>query len=84
MLNPALYDFLLFRDPSAQPSTFDDVAEGRMKTERVQAILQVVSAQAEIVGFAIIEYLPWSVVKFAEALKALPFLGANPGQGKPA
>jgi arginase len=78
VLEPAHYDFLLFRDPSAAPNTYEGVARGRMQLEQVAAILNAVASEADIVGLAIAEYLPWSVIEFANALDTLPLLrGSN-------
>ena len=80
VLDPALYDYLLFRDPDSPPGTFDGIARGKMKMNRVQEILHAVSRKAEIVGLAIAEYLPWSVIKFAADLERLPLLGSLPAK----
>lgn len=74
VLDPALYDFLLFNDPTAAPGTFDDVPKGRMRFEDVAAILQAVGAEADIVGLAITEYLPWSAIRLSSDLRKLPLL----------
>jgi arginase len=74
VLDPALYDFLLFRDPSAEPNAFDGIAKGRMKLPHVANVLNAVAGEAEIVGLAIAEYLPWSVIDFARSLETLPLL----------
>jgi len=65
VLDPAHYDFLLFRNPSAPPDAFEGVARGRMQFAQVSDILNAVAAEADIVGLAIAEYLPWSVIGFA-------------------
>ena len=75
VLEPAHYDFLVFRDPSATPDALQGVARGRMHFAQVSEILNAVASQVDIVGLAIAEYLPWSVVEFAKALNALPLLG---------
>jgi arginase len=74
VLSPAHYDFLIFRNPSAPPDELQGVARGRMKFARVAEILNAVGAEAEIVGLAIAEYLPWTVIEFAAALNTLPLL----------
>ena len=74
VLDPALYDFLLFNDPDATPDAFDGVAKGRMTMDQIQAILQAVGSELEVVGLAITEYLPWSVIKLAKQLRLLPLL----------
>jgi hypothetical protein len=51
------------------------VARGRTHFAQVSEILNAVASEADIVGLAIAEYLPWSVVEFAKALNALPLLG---------
>ena len=75
VLDPAHYDFLLFRNPSAAPDAFEGVARGRMRFAQVSGILNALAAEADIVGLAITEYLPWSVIEFAKALNTLPLLG---------
>ena len=75
VLDPADYDFLLFRNPSAAPDAFEGVVRGRMRFAQVSGILNAVAAEADIVGLAITEYLPWSVIEFAKALNTLPLLG---------
>ena len=76
VLEPVRYDFLLFRDPSAAPDAFHGVARGRMRFTQVSEILNAVASEADIVGLAIAEYLPWSVIEFAKALDTLPLLGS--------
>ena len=76
VLEPVHYDFLLFRDPSAAPDAFHGVARGRMRFTQVSEILNAVASEADIVGLAIAEYLPWSVIEFAKALDTLPLLGS--------
>jgi arginase len=68
VLDPALYDFLLFRDPSAKPEAFCGVAKGRMQWSQVVSILREVASESELVGLAITEYLPWSAIKLAQSL----------------
>lgn len=75
VLDPALYDFLLFRDPSAPPDAFDGVARGRMTLPQIQRVLLSVSSVSEIVGLAITEYLPWSAIELSRELRKLPLLG---------
>ncbi|MBQ0820678.1 arginase family protein [Microvirga sp. HBU67558] len=75
VLDPSLYDFLLFHDPYAAPGTYDEVPKGRMRFEEVAAILNAVAAEADIVGLAITEYMPWSAIKLSRALRSLPLLG---------
>lgn len=75
VLDPANTDFLLFNDPAATPETFAGIATGRMKMAQITAILSAVAAQAETVGLAIAEYLPWSVIRFARDLEILPLIG---------
>ncbi|MGV1873246.1 Arginase [Agrobacterium sp. DSM 25558] len=72
VLDPSLYDYLLFNDPSSRPGAFDGVAKGRMRFEDVAAILHAVDAETDIVGLAIAEYLPWSVIKLSDSLRTLP------------
>ncbi|OHV79446.1 arginase family protein [Rhizobium sp. LCM 4573] len=75
VLDPSLYDFLLSQDPDARPNTYDGVAKGRMRFEEVANILKAVDAEAEIVGLAIAEYMPWSAIKLSKQLRTLPLLG---------
>ena len=79
VLDPAHCDFLLFRNPSVAPNAFEGVARGRMRFTQVSGILNAVAAEADIVGLAIAEYLPWSVIEFAKALNTLPLLGTGEG-----
>jgi len=74
VLRPAHDDFLMFRNPSDPPDAFEGVARGRMQLARASEILNAVDAEVDIVGLAIAEYLPWSVIEFAKALNALPLL----------
>ena len=71
VLEPAHYDFLVFRDPSATPDALHGVARGPMRFAQVSEILNADTAEADTVRLAIAEYLPWSVVEFAKALNAL-------------
>jgi arginase len=57
VLDSAHYDFLLFRNPSAGPDAFEGVARGRMRFAQISGILNAVTAEADIVGLAITEYL---------------------------
>ena len=75
VLDPSLYDFLLFHDPYAAPGTYDEVPKGRMRFEEVAAILNAVAAEADIVGLAVTEYMPWSAIKLSDSLRSLPLLG---------
>jgi arginase len=75
VLDPSRYDFLLFRNPSDPPGAFEGVARGRMQLTQVSEILNAVNAEADIVGLAIAEFVPWSVIEFANALNTLPLVG---------
>jgi arginase len=75
VLKPSLYDFVLVHDPYAAPGTYDAVPKGRMQFEEVAAILNAVAAEADIVGLAITEYMPWSAIKLSHSLRSLPLLG---------
>jgi arginase len=77
VLDPSLYDFLLFHDPYAAPGTYDEVPKGRMRFEEVAAILKAVVMEADIVGLAITEYMPWSAIKLSQSLRSLPLLGGG-------
>jgi hypothetical protein len=77
VLDPSLYDFLLFHDPFAAPGTYDEVPKGRMRFEEVAAILNAVAAKADIVGLAITEYMPWSAIRLSRSLRSLPLLGGG-------
>lgn len=77
VLDPSLYGFLLSRDPDARPGAWDQVAKGRMTFEQVAGILRAVDAQADIVGLAITEYLPWDAIRLSRSLGTLPLLAAN-------
>jgi arginase len=76
VLDPSLADYLLFHDPSAAPGAWDDVPKGRMRFETVAAILGAVGAEADIVGLAITEFMPWSMIGLSRALRSLPLLGS--------
>ncbi len=76
VLDPAHYDFVVFRNPSAPPDAFKGVARGRMHFAQVSETLNAVTAEADIVGLAIAEYIPCSVIEFAKALNTLPLLGS--------
>jgi arginase len=75
VLDPSLCDYLLFHDPSAAPGTYDDVPKGRMKFEDVAALLHAVAAEADIVGLAITEFMPWNMIGLSRSLRSLPLLG---------
>jgi arginase len=74
VLDPSLYDYLLFHDPYAAPGTYDEVPKGRMRFEQVAAILDAVAAEADVVGLAITEYMPWSAIELSHSLRSLPLL----------
>lgn len=71
-LHSALTDFLLFNNPAAPANAFEGVAKGRMTME---GVLHAIATTAEIVGLAITEYVPWSVIKLSDQLRRLPLLG---------
>ncbi|MDK1373573.1 MULTISPECIES: arginase family protein [unclassified Sinorhizobium] len=75
VLDPTLYDFLLSQDPAAKPNAFDGIAKGRMRFEEVARILRAVDAEADVVGLAIAEYMPWSAIQLSKSLQTLPLLG---------
>lgn len=77
VLDPSLYDFLLLQDPGAAPGAYDGIAKGRMRFEEVAGILRAVDAEADIVGLAIAEYMPWSAIGLSKALRTLPLLGTR-------
>lgn len=77
VLDPSLYRFELFRQPDAAPGTWDGIPKGRMTFEQVARILNEVDAEADIVGLAITEYLPWDAITLARSLGTLPLLGAS-------
>jgi arginase len=74
VLDPSLCDYLLFHDPSAAPGAYDEVPKGRMRFEQVAAILDAVAAEADIVGLAITEFMPWSMIALSRSLNSLPLL----------
>lgn len=43
----------------------------------VAEILRAVNAEADIVGLAIAEYMPWSAIRLAKSLRTLPLLGSS-------
>jgi hypothetical protein len=57
------------------PDAFDGIVGGRMHFVQVFTILNEIAGNAEIMGSAITEHLPWSVIDFAKVLNALPLLG---------
>lgn len=75
VLDPTLYDFLLSQDPAAGANAFEGVAKGRMRFEEVEKILTAVDAEADVVGLAITEYMPWSAIQLSKSLRTLPLLG---------
>jgi arginase len=75
VLDPSLCDYLLFHDPAAAPGTYDDVPKGRLRFEEVAVILHAVAAEADIVGLAITEFMPWSMIGLSQSLSSLPLLG---------
>ncbi len=48
-----------------------------MRFEEVARILRAVDAEADIVGLAIAEYMPWSAIRLSKALQTLPLLGGR-------
>jgi arginase len=74
VLDPSLYDYLLFHDPLAAPGAYDEVPKGRMRFEQVAAVLDAVAAEADIVGLAITEFMPWSMIALSRSLNSLPLL----------
>jgi arginase len=77
VLDPSLYRFLLFHQPDAAPGTWNDVPKGRMRFEELACILRIVDAEADIVGLAIAEYLPWDAIGLSRSLSTLPLLGTK-------
>ena len=76
VLSPAETDYLLFNRPGLPANAFDGVAKGRMHLAQVAAILRDVAQQAEVVGLAITEFLPWSMIDLGRGLATLPLLSA--------
>jgi arginase len=74
VLDPSLHRYLLFHDPSAPPGAWDAVPKGRMRFEEVAALLQAVAAEADLVGLAISEFMPWEMIGLSGALATLPLL----------
>jgi arginase len=74
VLDPSLYGFLLFHQPDVAPGAWDGVPKGRMTFEEVAHILRAVDAEADIVGLAITEYLPWDAIGLSRSLSTLPLL----------
>jgi arginase len=75
VLDPSLYGYLLFHDPWARPEAWDDVPKGRMKFEDVASVLGAVGAEADIVGLAITEFMPWEMIALSRSLRLLPLMG---------
>lgn len=75
VLDPSLYGYLLFHDPSAALGAWDGVPRGRMKFEEVAHILRAVGAETDIVGLAITEFMPWDMIELSHSLRQLPLLG---------
>jgi arginase len=48
-----------------------------MRFEDVARILRAVDGEADIVGLAIAEYLPWDAICLSQWLSTLPLLGAR-------
>jgi arginase len=46
-----------------------------MRFEQVAAIVNAVEVEADIVGLAITEYMPWSAIMLSHAMCSLPLLG---------
>lgn len=74
VMDPKLYDFLYYNNPDLAPGALDGLAQGQISFEKVAEIIQAVSKVSDIVGLSIAEFLPWSMVKFAEKLRTLPLL----------
>ena len=74
VLDPSLHDYLVFHDPSAAPGAWDAVPKGRMRFAEVAALLNAVAAEADIVGLAITEFMPWGMIGLARSLRSLPLL----------
>jgi arginase len=75
VLNPGEHDFLSYTAPDVVGSATEPVGIGRMKWSQIATILNDVAAELTLVGLAITEYLPWSVIDFAKSLEDLPLLG---------
>ncbi|MGH7118848.1 MAG: arginase family protein [Acetobacteraceae bacterium] len=77
VVDPSLYGFLLFRCPDAAPGTRDDVPRGRMTFGEVARILHAVDAEADTVGLAITEFLPWDATLLSQSLSTPPLPGTE-------
>ena len=77
VLDPSRYGFVLFHQPGLPPGAWDEVPKGRMTLDEVARILTAVDAEADIVGLAITEYLPWDAIGLSRSLSALPLLGTK-------
>lgn len=79
VLSPAGHDYLLFNKPGLPEGAFDGVAKGRMGFAEVASILEAVARESDVVGLAITEFLPWSMIDLGRNLATLPLL-SKPGE----
>lgn len=69
VLDPALFRSLLFAEPGAPLVA---ASSGAMTLAQVARLLRDVSKQAEVVGLAIAEHLPWDAIHLRDFLGELP------------
>lgn len=72
VLDPMLFRSLLFTKPGAPPV---DASSGEMTLRQITRLMQDVSAQADVVGFSIAEYLPWDAMNLHEFFASIPIFG---------
>ncbi len=76
VLDPARHGYTLFNKP-VPAGTFDGIAQGQMDLAQVAAILEAAGAQAEMVGLAITEFLPWPMIELAQTFARLPLISRS-------
>lgn len=72
VIDPKSFRSLLFAQPDG--STVD-APNGEMTLLQIARIIQDVSRQADVVGLAIAEHLPWDAINLKKFLESLPIFG---------
>jgi len=74
VLDPAHFSPLLFNRPDQPDDAFAGIVQGTMRLGQIVRLLQDVDGACDMVGLTIAEFLPWDMLRLANALASLPIM----------
>ncbi len=74
VLDPKKFGPIFFNNPDAPVDALVGVPRGRMAPDQVLRLLQDVATACDMVGLAIVEYMPWEAIVTRRLLRKLPLL----------